>query len=263
MATNGPNPQPSERDLAALAALADGTAQGRARRRIEAKVAASPELQAALERQRQAIAVLAVTRDVYASAGLRARIGAERRERAPVMRRRRISMAGGVAIAGAAAALIVALTLPSGTPGAPSVVQAATLATRAPTAAAPVDPAQPKLLQARNAGVPFPNWLAKFGWRAVGARSDELRGRHVVTVFYEKKGKRIGYSIVSGRQLETPAGADVATREGTRLWSVGRDGRLIVTWQRGGHSCVLSGAHVPRDVLLKLAAWKGKGAVRF
>src|SRR4051812_20441744 len=107
MATNGPTPPPSERDLAELTALADGTAKGRTRRRIEQRVAASPELQAALERQRKAVSALAVTREVFAPAGLRARVGAERRERAPAMRRQRFRLAGGVAMAGAAAALIV------------------------------------------------------------------------------------------------------------------------------------------------------------
>jgi hypothetical protein len=263
MATNGPTDQPTDRDLAAVAALADGSARGRARRRIEASVAASPQLQAALERQRQALMALAVTHDVYAPAGLRARVAAERRERAPAMRRQRFSLAGGVAIAGAAAALIIALTLPSGTPGAPSVVQAATLAERPVTAPAPVDTREPKLLRVSNAGVAFPNWLAKFGWRAVGRRVDKLRGRTVVTVFYVKNGKRIAYSIVSGKQLARPDGAASAVREGTRLRSVASAGRLIVNWERGGHSCVLSGKDVPRDVLLKLAAWKGKGTVRF
>jgi hypothetical protein len=36
-----------------------------------------------------------------------------------------------------------------------------------------------------------------------------------------------------------------------------------VTWLRLGHSCVLSGEDVDRDVLLKLAAWKGAGSVPF
>ena len=263
MAAEEPTSKISDRDLAELAALADGSLRGRRRRALEQRVAASPELESALERQREAIAALAVTREVYASAGLRARVEAERRERAPAMRRQRFSLAGGVAMAGAAAALIIALTLPSGAPGAPSVVQAATLAERPPISPAAVDGSEPRLLRAGNGGVAFPNWLTKFGWRAVGSRVDELRGRRVVTVFYEKRGKRIAYSIVGGKVLARPEGAATARREGTVLRTLPHDGRLIVTWERGGHSCVLSGKGVSREVLLGLAAWKGKGAVRF
>jgi hypothetical protein len=36
-----------------------------------------------------------------------------------------------------------------------------------------------------------------------------------------------------------------------------------VTWLRGGHTCVLSGAGVDEDTLTKLAVWKGAGAVTF
>ena len=41
------------------------------------------------------------------------------------------------------------------------------------------------------------------------------------------------------------------------------DGRTVVTWERGGHTCVLSAEGVPADELLELAGWKGKGAVPF
>jgi hypothetical protein len=38
---------------------------------------------------------------------------------------------------------------------------------------------------------------------------------------------------------------------------------MIVTWVRDGHTCVLSGVGAEAATLLDLAAWKGKGAVRF
>jgi hypothetical protein len=37
----------------------------------------------------------------------------------------------------------------------------------------------------------------------------------------------------------------------------------VVTWQRLGHTCVLSATDVPRGELVKLAAWKAKGALPF
>jgi hypothetical protein len=55
----------------------------------------------------------------------------------------------------------------------------------------------------------------------------------------------------------------VAVREGTELRSIERGGRLVVTWLRGGHTCVLSGAGVKPAVLLDLAGWRGKGAITF
>ena len=41
------------------------------------------------------------------------------------------------------------------------------------------------------------------------------------------------------------------------------DGRQVVTWERGGLTCILSGDIVDRSTLLKLAAWQGKGDVPF
>ena len=48
-----------------------------------------------------------------------------------------------------------------------------------------------KVLNERVADVRFPNYLGKFGWKAVGTRVDEIEGRATRTVFYEKRGRRI------------------------------------------------------------------------
>ena len=64
-------------------------------------------------------------------------------------------------------------------------------------------------------------------------------------------------------ELTRPGEARDTTREGTVLWAYSSDGRDIVTWRRRGHTCVLSAKGVPRDELLDLAGWKGKGAVDF
>jgi hypothetical protein len=42
-----------------------------------------------------------------------------------------------------------------------------------------------------------------------------------------------------------------------------KDGRAVVTWERGGHTCVLSGKGVQDRELVALANWRGKGAVPF
>ncbi|HEV2875631.1 MAG TPA: hypothetical protein VGW14_10805, partial [Thermoleophilaceae bacterium] len=212
-------------------------------------------------KQRRAVDALRAV-EARAPAWLRARVEPERRRR----RRRRISfsipLAGGLA-AGAAFAILLALVLPGGA-GGPTVVEAATLAVAPSAAPAPAtDPEEPKLLDARAAGLAFPNWAEEFGWRATGRRVDEFDGRRAVTVFYEKGGRRIGYTILSGDPLEQPEGARMTVREGTTLHGLTSEGRVIVTWLRGGRTCILSGAGVDPATLLDLAAWTGKGAVRF
>jgi len=37
------------------------------------------------------------------------------------------------------------------------------------------------------------------------------------------------------------------------------DGRLVVTWRRAGHTCVLSGTAMPAAQLQRLAAWEAPG----
>jgi len=249
---------PGDDRRAELTALADGALRGRRRARLLAEVGRSPELAEQLEKQRRAVAALR-TVDVRAPAWLRARVEPERkRRRSPVS----LPLAGGLA-AGAAFALTLALVLPGGA-GGPTVVEAAELAERPSAAAAPrPDPEQPKVLNARAAGLAFPAWAEEFGWRATGRRVDELDGRRAVTVFYEKGGRRIGYTIVSGEAIDPPDEARRAVREGTVLHGLSAEGRVIVTWLRNGVTCVLSGSGVDANTLLDLAAWKGKGAVQF
>src|SRR5918992_1481595 len=59
-------------------------------------------------------------------------------------------------------------------------------------------PATAKLLDRQAAGLSFPDWSQKFGWRATGARTDTLAGRRMTTVFYVKGARRIAYTIVGG-----------------------------------------------------------------
>jgi hypothetical protein len=42
---------------------------------------------------------------------------------------------------------------------------------------------------------------------------------------------------------------------GVDLQSFALRGRLVVTWRKGGHTCILSGSGVPRAELAKLAGW--------
>jgi hypothetical protein len=46
----------------------------------------------------------------------------------------------------------------------------------------------------------------------------------------------------------------VSTRAGVQYQTLRIDGRLAVTWRRGGHTCVLIG-DAPRAELVTLASW--------
>ena len=256
-----PSDIPTEDELRDLTALADGRLPRRRAAALEPRIAESPALRRALERQRHAVAALAAV-DVSAPAGLRARLAA-----AEPARERGGRSWFGWAVAGATALAVaaVAIVLSLGGASAPTVDQAAGLASRGPAGPAPaVDPGQPTLLAAHAEGLAYPNWKREFGWGASGRRADRISGRDATTVFYDNAdGNRIAYTIVSGDPLETDPGAEPERVDGIEL-AVGRDGdRTVVTWLRDGHTCVLSGAGVDRRTMLELAAWKGDGAVAF
>jgi hypothetical protein len=166
--------------------------------------------------------------------------------------------------AGIAAAVVAALLVALSLGGGPSVVEAAEIAKLPNAQPAPAqDVRNPALLDRGLDGVPFPDWSKEFGWRAVGARSDGLDGRRTETVFYTHHGHRIGYTVISGEPLAAPDGAETLHRNGVEIRRFDDGIRTVVTFERDGQTCVLSGHVIDRDTLVKLAAWQGDGAVRF
>jgi hypothetical protein len=248
-------------DLAALvSSLADGTLEPARRAEVQARIDSSPELRALYARERRVVERLHEARATdRAPASLRARIDAQRPSAARRARRR---FGYGGALAGALAGVITALALilPAGSGVAPSISQAAALATRGIAAPAPSpDPSAPgRQLDKNIQGLYFPDWQRRFGWAAVGQRSDTLHGRRFETVYYKWQDDQLAYTIAETPPLKTPA-AEVTWLGGTKLWTLTLHGRTVVTWRRAGHTCILSASTVPAAELQKLAAWHVPG----
>jgi anti-sigma factor RsiW len=249
--------------MAELSALADGTLPAERRAAVEARVAASPELQELLERQRRAVAATSLLADDPVPDSLRAPVDTERRGRR-TGRGRSWRLAPGLALGTAVAAVVVALVVAlTGGPGGPSVADAARFAALPPNGPAPARALGSHTELAIGVeGVTFPDFLRSHGWRATGVRRGEVEGRDATAVFYAKGSRRVVYVIVAGSALPQPSGATRSTRGGVEYRSLNIEGRPAVTWRRGGRTCVLIGQASPAE-LLRLAAWQGNGALLY
>lgn len=166
------------------------------------------------------------------------------------------------AIAGAALAVLTGGgTHRTAQPAGPSVSAASRLTLSAATTAAPRESrAHAAQLDVAVDGVAFPYWKERFGWRTTGARTDTIGGRSVTTVFYSgPRARQIGYAIVGGTPAPATSGGAVVWHRGVpyRLQQVG--GVPVVTWQRHGRLCVLSGRGVGVATLVRLASWGESG----
>ena len=254
----------SDDQLADLARLADGTLHADRRAELEAEVAASPQLSNIVERQSAALDAMRDTANIGAPARLRAHVDRRRGAGRSAVRGRRRVIVGGASAAVGAVALALILALPSALSDRPSLTDIAALADKLATQATPRGvPGTPQLLRTEVDDVPFPNYAAKFGWRPGGARTDHPSGRDATTVYYKKGSRTIAYTIVSGEPLHPPADARSVTRDGVEYRRFRDDGRTVVTWERDGHTCVLSGSTARPAELLTLADWRGKSAIPF
>jgi hypothetical protein len=162
------------------------------------------------------------------------------------------------AVAGAAIALLTG----GATQNPPSMGAASALTLRAATMRAPHEStAHAAQLDAAVDGVAFPYWEKRFGWHASGARTDTMGGRQVTTVFYSSQsGSRIGYAIVGGTPAPAVSGGTIVWRGGVEYRLLREHGAPVVTWQRNGRLCVLSGRGVSEATLVRLAGWDDGGA---
>jgi hypothetical protein len=167
----------------------------------------------------------------------------------------------------AAAAVVVAATvalLAIGSSSRPSLAEAARLSALPAASPAPApDAARPTLLRVSFAGLRYPEWKRRFGWRVTGVRSDSIGGRRTETVFYRHTHHRIGYTVVGGSPLRPPANSARLLVGGIEIHAY-KDGiRDVIVFVRRGHTCILAGFVHHRSTLLELATWNADGAIAF
>jgi hypothetical protein len=104
----------------------------------------------------------------------------------------------------------------------------------------------------------FPNWSRLFGWQAFGRRVDRVGGKLAVTVYYSQGQRQIAYTILASPPLKW-ANSQMLHLDRISLQGFTVSGRTVVTWQRAGHTCVLSGSGVSTSELARLASWEAPG----
>jgi hypothetical protein len=266
---------------AEIAALADGTLDARRSEQLMLQLASSPQLAAALEQQRSALAAIEVAQGTLAPAALRSGLEAKlagagrdaRRADAPPAakpRRPRGSfrarfapsgprLASAAAIGLASLGIVLGFTLTE--TGVPTLAKAVALTQRTPTGTArphPLGRARvARTLDVSIEGIAFPAWRRRFGWRATGTRTVRIGGRRATAVYYAYRARPVtrtaGYAIVSGAPLAA-RGGEVVKRGRVRYRLLFVDGVPTVTWLRDGHTCVIAGPHLASSTLLALAS---------
>jgi hypothetical protein len=159
----------------------------------------------------------------------------------------RIALLAGLAVILVAIGVAVAVGLPEGADTArvvTEVVRLQELEEEGPPATLP---------DAGAEGVTFSRLAGAAGWIVVGSREDRVDGRDAATAFWERAGRRVGQTVLSGTPLGPPDGARRTGRRGILLYSVDVDGRTAVTWTEDGRTAVISSLGVSRAELYDLA----------
>lgn len=101
------------------------------------------------------------------------------------------------------------------------------------------------------AGLRTPD-LGAYRWAPIGARSDTIGTHTVATAFFQRGGRTVAASIVSGPPVRVP-GPVVVRAGGVQVHRVSLAGRAILSWHLGGRTVVLSSVAVPEAWLESLA----------
>ena len=193
------------------------------------------------------------------------RHGCERRSTGaaiPAARDRSPHGHGGAVAAATAAGVAAAIVLPGALSADPTVGDASALSREPPTQGAPGgDPNVPQRLDAEVDGVAFPDYAAKFGWQhAALARTSWTTAKRPPSTTTRAAGRSPTRSWRATRSTHRQARARPAAAASTTAPSE-IDDRVVVTWERGGHTCVLSAESVDAEELIALAglARPGRG----
>jgi hypothetical protein len=101
------------------------------------------------------------------------------------------------------------------------------------------------------AGLPVQD-LPAYRWPAIGSRVDVVGTHTVATTFYERGGRVLAVSVVSGGPVREP-GPVVVTPAGDPVHEISLAGRAILSWRHAGHTIVMSSIAVPTLRLVELA----------
>lgn len=99
----------------------------------------------------------------------------------------------------------------------------------------------------------FSDFAARAHWEPSGAREDAIEGRTATTVFWDRAGKRVAHTAISGDPVDAPQDARRTGRRGVLLRSFDVGGRTVVTWDENGHTAVISAIGISRAALYNLA----------
>ena len=108
----------------------------------------------------------------------------------------------------------------------------------------------------------FAGRVAGAGWRPVALRDGRVDGRTVTSVVWEKAGRRVVHSVLSGPPVGRPDGSGRTGRAGMLLYSLPGELREVVTWTEGGATAVISGADIAAGDLYDLAGGPARPARR-
>ena len=149
-----------------------------------------------------------------------------------------------------------------------TVTKVAAAAAGLPSETAP-KPAEnlPGVLDRAVDTVAFPDFR-RFGWRVIGARTDDVAGRGAVTVYYARGDRQLRYTIVSGTgevvEAKGTTGESVTYGRQTMRVVRGIAGTTTVVLERGDRTVVVTGTDPAlRRTMLRLASYRAGGRLAF
>lgn len=170
----------------------------------------------------------------------------------PVERHSRVGMAVGVAVTLIAVVVAVLFGMSRQDDPGRIVLEVVALHDRGADRAAPSPIPDPGVRDG------FSDFAARAHWEPSGAREDGVEGRVASTVFWDRAGRRIAYTAISGAPVDAPGDTRRTGRRGVLLRSFDVGGRTVVTWDENDHTAVISAIGISRAALYNLAGGRAR-----